>query len=302
MNKIKFMLTALALAALAIAGCEKDNQILNSASQESELTQANAGLDKTSSEQILYAITTSNRLLKFSSNRPGRILSERRVTGLQHGEMLLGIDFRPFNGKLYGLGSSSRLYVIETATGVATAVGGQPFSPGLQGKAFGFDFNPTVDRIRVVSNSGQNLRLHPDLGTVVDFDANTPGIQTDGPLAYTSTDANAGKAPIVVGAAYTNPDNDPNTGTTLYDLDAALDLLTIQNPPNNGTLNTVGALGLNFDKLVGFDIAPSGIAYATRQGAENLRLVSVNLVTGAVTLMGTIETRKAINGLAAPTL
>ncbi len=35
-------------------------------------------------------------------------------------------------------------------------------------------------------------------------------------------------------AAYTDPDNDPATGTTLYVIDADLNALTIQAPPNNG--------------------------------------------------------------------
>jgi hypothetical protein len=71
---------------------------------------------------------------------------------------------------------SSRLYLINTQTGATTAVGADPFTPGLQGTAFGFDFNPTAGTaslIRVVSDAGQNLRLNPDLGTVVDSDPNT---------------------------------------------------------------------------------------------------------------------------------
>jgi hypothetical protein len=37
------------------------------------------------------------------------------------------------------------------------------------------DFNPTVDRIRLVTASGQNLRLHPELGTVVATDGSING-------------------------------------------------------------------------------------------------------------------------------
>ena len=108
---------------------------------------------------------------------------------------------------------------------MATALGAGPFTPSLSGSAFGFDFNPTVDRIRIVSDTGQNLRANPDTGAVV---------SVDGSLRYAPTDVAAGRDPDVVGAAYTNPDNDPATGTTLFDLDAGPDALVVQAPPNDG--------------------------------------------------------------------
>ena len=114
-------------------------------------------------------------------------------------------------------GSSSRLYVLNPVTGVAVAVGG-PFTPALSGAAFGFDFNPTVDRIRVVSDTGQNLRLNPDTGAVAAVDtALNPG------------------APNVVGSAYSNNVAGATT-TTLYAIDSTTDQLFVQNPPNAGVL------------------------------------------------------------------
>jgi hypothetical protein len=301
MIKVKFLITTLAL--LVIAGCEKDSQVLSPAGQADEESDALAK-GKRASGQRLYAITSRNRLIQFDSNEPDDLISKRRVTGLQINERLLGIDFRPANGALYGLGSSSRLYVIDINTGAATPVGSGPFSPALQGKVFGFDFNPTVDRIRVISDAGQNLRLHPDLGTVVDFDPNTAGIQTDGQLAYASGDANFGRQPRAAGAAYTNPDNDPATGTTLYDIDTRLDVLAIQNPPNNGVLNTVGSLRRNAERLLGFDIAASGVAYAAwaeDDDDDDNRLVTIDLATGKATKLGKIDADDApITGLAAP--
>ena len=74
----------------------------------------------------------------------------------------------------------------------------------------GIDFR--VDRIRVVSNTGQNLRLHPDTGAVVDANPGEPGIQIDSRLAFDAADANAGKPVSVVAAAYTcNKVNDKIT-------------------------------------------------------------------------------------------
>jgi hypothetical protein len=321
----------MAMLALIISGCENKDQILSSAAQENEVTELakqdnlNSGV---SAGETLYAMTTSNKLLTFASANPRSILSRVRVSGLLPDEELLGIDFRPATGQLYGLGSSSRLYVINLQTGFATPVGPGPFTPALEGKAFGFDFNPTVDRIRVVGETGQNLRLHPDLGTVVDNDPVSAGIQPDGRLAYANGDVNFNRRPLAVGAAYTNPDNDPATGTTLYDIDGRRDVLATQNPPNNGTLNTVGRLGSNFEKLVGFDISRFGVAYATvkrddeddddddddraRSGADEAmmmsksnrdgysNLVTVDLTTGRITKIGTIGTSEPIRGLAVP--
>src|SRR5678809_1253267 len=93
--------------------------------------------------ELIYGVTTTNLLVSFNSGAPGTILSSVAITGLQAGETILGIDFRPATKQLYGLGSTSRIYTISLSTGAATAVG-SPFTPALSGTAFGFDFNPTV--------------------------------------------------------------------------------------------------------------------------------------------------------------
>lgn len=250
--------------------------------------------------ETLYATTVSNDLISFDSGTPCEIVSNVRITGLQPDEQILGIDFRPATGELFGLGSSSRIYVIDTASGVATAVGTGPFTPALNGTAFGFDFNPTVDRIRVVSDAGQNLRLNPVTGAVA---------ATDTTLAFAAADPNFGATPVVVGAAYTNPDRDPATGTTLFDIDSALDILVSQVPPNNGTLNTIGSLGVNANDVAGFDISTANIAYAaiiesgkTRQNGRRCgtsTLITVNLMSGAASSTEAIGTKQPILGLAA---
>ena len=107
-------------------------------------------------------------------------------------------------------------------------------------------------------------------------------------------------------AAYTNPDNDPATGTALYVIDADLNALTLQAPPNNGVLNTVGALGVNTTQLAGFDIATTNQAYAALKlvggdrvkGCGNSALVQIDLNTGATTVVGVIGTPNPIVGLA----
>lgn len=238
----------------------------------------------------VFVLTSDNSIVSFAPGSPGTTTAPVAITGLNAGETLLGIDFRPANNQLYGLGSSSQLYTVNTTTGAATKVGG-PFSPSLAGNQAGFDFNPTVDRIRVVTDSGQNLRLHPDTGAVV---------ATDGSLAYKAGDTNATVAKAISGAAYTNPDNDPATGTTLFDIDGANSVLVRQDPPNDGTLNTVGPLGVTTSQQVAFDIGPNaGALLANRPNAgTGSRLYRVDLATGAATEVGMIGSGVNVLGLA----
>ena len=250
--------------------------------------------------ETLYATTVNNDLVRFASADPCTILSEVRITGLEADEQVLGIDFRPATGQLYALGSSSRIYVIDLVSGHATAVGTGPFTPALSGTSFGFDFNPTVDRIRVVSDTGQNIRLNPITGAVAAVDTM---------LAYASGDINSGFSPTAVGAAYTNPDRDPATGTTLFDIDSALVILVLQNPPNAGILNTIGPLTIGVNDVAGFDISTTNTAYAAFIESGKTRtkgrrcgtssLATINLMTGAATVTGAIGTPQPVLGLAA---
>jgi hypothetical protein len=214
-------------------------------------------------------LTTDNSIVAFDTNAPGSPFGGVVITGLQPGEGALAIDLRPATGQIYVLGSSSRLYVVNLVTGAATAVG-PPFTPTLSGTRFGFDFNPSVDRIRLVSDTGQNLRLDPDTGAVVAVDTNlNPG------------------APHIVEVAYANNASGAAT-TTLYAIDAATDQLFIQSPPNGGTLGLVGALGVDTSDLVGFDIAANeNAAYATLS-TVNTSLYRIDLATGAATVVGTV--------------
>jgi hypothetical protein len=235
----------------------------------------------------VYAITSNNRLITFDLSDPNTITSFTRIRGLQRGESILGIDFRPANGRLYALGSTGTIYTIKLNNGGAVPRPTAPFSAALNGQEFGFDFNPTVDRIRVVSDAEQNLRLNPDSGDVA---------ATDGAIAY----ATGSTLPNLVGSAYTNNFAGATT-TTLYGIDSTADALVIQNPPNNGTLNTVGSLGVDTTDVVGFDIFGCenvGYAALTLSGATSSNLYRINLATGAATLVGTIGIGETIRGIA----
>jgi|GEM_PF-5702620 len=240
---------------------------------------------------MLYALTSSNRLLSFSSSAPQTIMSTVAITGVQRGEDLVGIDFRPATGQLFGMGNGSRLYTIDTTSGQAVQVG-SVLTTTLSGAEFGFDFNPLVDRLRVTSDQDQNLRINP---------ANAAIGAIDGTLAYTSTDRNAGQNPNVVGSAYTNNVPGPSA-TTLYNIDSNLDVLVTQNPPNAGVLNTVGPLGVDAPNVLGFDIVGASTAFAafTPVGSPSgagAQLYTINLSTGAATSIGSIGGGEAIRGL-----
>jgi uncharacterized protein DUF4394/HYR domain-containing protein len=232
----------------------------------------------------IYALSTTNSLISFDSATPGTVSGPIAISGLVGGETIMGIDFRPATGQLYALSNQSRLYIINRATGAATAVG-SGFTPALSGTEFGFDFNPTVDRIRVVSDADQNFRLNPVTGTVAGSDVN---------LVYAMGDANQAANPNVVGAAYTNNFNGATT-TTLYDIDSVLDILTTQGSPNAtpvspnaGQLFTVGALVVDTTPLVGFDISTGGTAFASLTTGATPAFYTINLTSGAATRVGTI--------------
>jgi uncharacterized protein (TIGR03437 family) len=250
-------------------------------------------------EGTIFAVTTGNNLISFNQFAPNAIIKTTAITGLQSGENILGIDFRPRTGQLYAVSNQNRLFTVNTSTGAATQVGTTPLSPALNGTSFGFDFNPVPDRIRLVSDAYQNLRLHPDTGAVA---------ATDGNLAFAQGDPNAAANPNVAGVAYTNSFSGATT-TTLYGIDSNLDALVLQGSqggapvsPNTGQLTTVGPLGVNTSDQVGFDIAsPSGLAFAslTAVGATTSSLYTINLQTGAATLVGPIGGTEIVRDIAA---
>lgn len=218
---------------------------------------------------IAYATTATNMLVRFNPTTGTN--NSVALTGLVTNETIVGIDFRPANGSLYAVSNQSRLFTVNTASGALTIIGAG-LTPALSGTSFGFDFNPTVDRIRLVSNTGQNLRLHPDLGTVVATDGNlNPG------------------TPFVTGAAYTNNFAGATT-TALFVIDSQMDALFRQDPPNNGTLVSIGNLGVNVDADSGFDIGgTSTTAFALLKVNNVTGIYTINTVTGVATKVGDLN-------------
>ncbi|MDO7848727.1 DUF4394 domain-containing protein [Hymenobacter sp. M29] len=240
--------------------------------------------------QLAYAVTTNNNLISFDTQNPSVIRSLVAITGLGASQTLVGTDFRPNTGQLFGLGydpatgANDRLYTINLTTGVATAVGTADIDLplGTDLTAIGFDFNPTVDRIRVVSANDANYRLNPNNGAIAFM---------DGALAYAAGDPNAGQDPNVGSGAYTNSFVG-STATGLYVLDHVRGTVSFQNPPNNGTLTNSrqlngvngagvgGAIGAVNDLDVYFD-GTSDTPYlaAVPNGQVNSRFYSLSALS-----------------------
>lgn len=239
----------------------------------------------------VFGLSTRNQLVRFDSATPFNLTQASFISGLAANEALVGIDFRPANGMLYGVGSFGNLYTLNTANAVASyvstiTVNGSPVS--LNGVEFGVDFNPAADRLRLVSDLDMNLRINVATGVAI----------VDGTLSNSG-----GGNPNIVGSAYTNNDNDPGTGTTLYNLDSFSDMLTIQNPPNAGTQVNVGMLGMDISALAGFDILTDGAtntAYAAlqAQGGSGSSFYTIDLGTGLATAIGTIGNSQSSDALA----
>ncbi len=241
----------------------------------------------------VVGLTDDQRLICFGDRRPQFAREIGHVTGLSIDTRLVGIDFRPATGELYGLGDAGGIYTLDLSNANATLR--TRLNVALAGTSFGVDFNPVPDRLRIVSNTGQNLRANVADGVTA----------VDTSLAYTPGTTATG----ITGAAYTNNDADPNTATTLFDIDFALDQVVIQAPPNAGSLNPTGKLGVDTASAVGFDIysrlgggptTRSVHAFASLTIGESARFYRINLFTGEATLRGTFRARDQVIDVALP--
>jgi hypothetical protein len=220
------------------------------------------------------------------------LLSAVKITGLATDETIHGLDFRPSTGGLYALGSSSRLYSIDRATGAATGLGSAAFTPALTGAAFGFDFNPVTDTIRVVSDTGQNLQLNPDTGAAVANDALTANAHVVA-VAHANNTAGAVSSALV-GVANTSSAGPP----------ALLDSTVSIGMPDNGMVMDGGDLDIDItsDKA-GLDIGSDRVVYGSfvTTPATTTRLYTLNPITGTTVLIGDIGAPGELTGLAIPT-
>jgi Domain of unknown function (DUF4394) len=261
---------------------------------------ANDNCKATANNLKSIGLTMDQRLICFSESRPGNARTLGTVYGLQMDTKLVGIDYRVQNSRLYGVGDMGGVYLLDTVSAAAMLV--NRLTVALDGTSFGVDFNPAADRLRIISNTGQNLRHDVNLGVTslddaLDYPPGTP-LNTSGPTALG-----------VAAAAYTNNDLDLNTATTLFVIDSTLDQVAIQAPPNNGSLAATGKLGLDADTTVGFDIHSkqrNGSTASVRALASittptsPTSLYSVNLVNGKASPRGAFMPTDRVIDIAIP--
>jgi hypothetical protein len=259
--------------------------------------------------ETVFATTQSNQLVRFNAGSPGRIADRRSITGMHQGEQVVGLDFRPANGRLYALGSAGQLYVIDPATAIAEAVG-----PGrlrtLATDDVGFDVDPQADRIRLVTSGGHNLRLDPDTGLLVDGDPVTAGVQSDFELRYAPGEFERGRAPRIAAAAIVHR---PAAGgrparTTQYGIDRRARTLVAQGspprafrpmPPETGQLHTVGALAIDLgDGPLSFDISQDHVALLCVSRGPGSELFRIDLATAALEPLGWIALEEPVTAIA----
>ncbi len=266
-------------ASLAVLSCCA--QVGNAVAADSPSCASGGG--KGLLEVSVAALTSDGRLLCFKRRGASGAREIGYVTGLMARDTrLVGIDYRVQDGQLYGVGNGGGVYRIDTDNAVAAFV--NSLSVPLTGKFFGVDFNPAADRLRIVSDDGQNLRHNVGGTTLEDVDLNyTAGVTATG----------------IGGAAYTNNDLDANTGTSLFDMDTSMDQIALQSPPNNGSLAATGKLRFDVGPEVGFDIyttmvqgrTQANLGFAVASSGSSSRFYSVNLLTGRLTFMGRFGTQ-----------
>lgn len=296
----------IAVSATGLSGCDDDDPQIAAAADLVAVTQPDLGVQ---------------RLVAFNRQTPGTLTQTTDITGLDTGDIIIGMDLRPADNVLVALtrnGTAASLYSIATS-GAATFIcdlvtGATPTAVALGAMdGYGTDFNPTAlagNALRVVSSAGQNLRVETRPATTLGTNIATAGqcaTATDTALNTVTAGMSASRTGISA-AAYANSVAGAVT-TTLYYLDTdeatptatVGDRLTISTDPNGGLVGNVGGpLGPDITSINGFEItASSNLATLAGQvGADtSSRLYNVNLVSGLATELGTVGGGEPITGL-----
>lgn len=280
------------------------------------------GMFSSAKAEIMYGVTHASpagnqpgiALVRFDSATPGTLTTIGNFgTGLVAGHTIRTIDFRPANGILYAISANAtnttgQLYTVSLTTAQVFPIG-PGFSLGTNTDPnISMDFNPVVDRIRIVIGSdtglGQNnnFRLNPNDGLLV--------TANDTNLAFApAPEPNNGLSAQIVAIAYTN--NTPGaTQTTLYAWEWLNDFwVTIgnvngtPNSPNTGLLFTVFDPGgfIAESSGIGMDISgASATCYVARNlsgQTGNFRLRTKNVTTGAETDIGQFPANSFVNDI-----
>ena len=272
---------------ILLAGCATDDEVtpLNDAQIESR------GLTTGFIPNTpLIGLSPNNELVNFTSGPPAQDLGVVPITGLRDLEVVLAIDTRPATKELFAVTNQNFIYIIDPETGVATPVSNIPLAPAVNGVMMGFDFDPAADVIRLIADSGQNLRISPETGAVIAIDNVINSFTAE-----------------INGSAYTYPGI--GSPSKLYSIDIANAVLYRQRDPNSGQLQLVGPLAYYWSGEGGFEITRNNIAFAVQYGHSRFpmpdgggtigggddttqdayRLFYINLKTGLATSFGKVR-------------
>lgn len=184
---------------------------------------------------------------------------------------LMGIDWRPADGKVYGVTYDGQIVTIDPASGRSAPKAKLDMVPAVGANTAVIDFNPAADKLRVVIGT-TNLRIDPESGKVT----------TDKPLAFVKEDMHAGEKPAVAAGAYTNSFGKPEKAK-LFHIDATIGALIQQTVPNDGTLAAIGKLGIAASDAYAMDVQTTADGKNTAWLVAGGALHQVSLEAGAVT-------------------
>jgi hypothetical protein len=255
-----------------------------------------------SAAPLVAGLTTGGDLVVFRADRPGNVDRAGRISGLRGDKKVVGIDYRVQNGKLYAVGDRGGIYTLD---GRARATKVSQLTVKLKGRTFGVDFNPAANRLRVISDTGQNLRHNLDdpNGAPASGTTANDGTLTNPPVPPATAGATATG---VTAAAYTNNDLNAVTATTLFDLDTMGDQVSVQSPANAGNLAPTGKLGVDASADAGFDIysqvrnglTVSNTPYAAIKVRGAYRFYTVDVLTGTADLVGAFPANSQVSDIA----
>ncbi|HEX2217290.1 MAG TPA: DUF4394 domain-containing protein [Gemmatimonadales bacterium] len=257
----------------------------------------------------IWAVDLDNNLLLFGAGDPTVLSMKRRISGVPILKRIIGIGFRPSNGRLYGVGSDSRLYTIDTLTAEATPVSQQPFSPAIVDFFdihFAMALEPSGNRFRLIAaESGANWSISLDDGTA-----------TAGEKArYADGTAYAGETPRLLGIAFTVPLPETAGGTAslsdpctelMYAIDADRAEMIGSCDPDSGLYEPLGKLpDENYarcgelmwgpDGLTPDDVPPpAGLWVVMQRGVEHLNSLGTVNEDGTITWHGDVPSESPI--------
>lgn len=235
-----------------------------------------------------FALLDGSVLVSFNRSAPEVVTSTVQLTGMASGELLVGMDFRPADGKLYGIGSLGNLYLLPhtatTPSAAVTHVATLSANPVVPGVRYGVDADPVLDVLRIVGSDGSNAAVAFSDGRVTALAPLTP--RAISAVAHSHAFAGA-------------------TGTVLFGLDlsgdASSDRLVVIDEPAGGSARDGGTLRVDANAAAGFEITGTNLdAWALLGSGQIVRLYRVNLGNGVASLVGSLARQGTVTGLAMP--